>query len=84
MGLGFEGSGVGWGRGGGGRFRGQWLAGCLGLALVFVWGGARRGGGGDFLFFGTFLLVLAKLSFWWGPWALGYHSMVFRHFPDIS
>ena len=25
-----------------------------------------------------FLLVFAKLSFWWGDWALGYHSLWFR------
>ena len=36
------------------------------------------------LFFGTFLPVLAKFSFWRGEWALGYHFMVFRHFPNIS
>ena len=24
----------------------RWVAGCLGLALVFVWGGALRWGGG--------------------------------------
>ena len=24
-----------------------------------------------------------KLSFWQGHWALGYHSMKFRHFTDI-
>ena len=35
-------------------------------------------------FFGTFLLVLTKFLFWQGDWALGYHSMGFRHFPDIS
>ena len=33
------------------------------------------------LFFGAFLLVLAKLLFWRGDWALDYHSMAFRHFP---
>ena len=45
----------------------RWVAGCLGLALVFVWGGALRWGGGggvNCYFFGTFLLVLAK--FWRG------------------
>ena len=42
----------------------------------------------SFLFFKSFLLVSTKLSFWQGDWALGwalgYHSMGFRHFPDIS
>ena len=40
--------------------------------------------GVSFLFFKSFLLVLAELSFWRGGWALGYHSMGFRHFPDVS
>ena len=31
-----------------------------------------------------FSLILAKSSFWWGDWALGYHSMEFRHFPNVS
>ena len=33
-------------------------------------------------FFGTFLLVLAKFLFLQGRWALGYHSMKLRHFPN--
>ena len=37
-----------------------------------------------FLFFKSFLLVLTKFSFWQEDWALGYHSMKCRHFPDIS
>ena len=36
------------------------------------------------LFFGAFLLVLPKFSHWKGEWALGYHFMEFRHFPNIS
>ena len=36
------------------------------------------------LFSKSFLLVLTKISFWHGDWALGYHSMEFRHFPNIS
>ena len=41
------------------------------------------------LIFKCFLLELAKFPFWWGKGgigccALGYHSMEFRHFPDIS
>ena len=31
-----------------------------------------------------FLLLLTKLLFWQGSWTLGYHSIEFRHFPDIS
>ena len=69
--------------GGGGGFGLRWLAGDLGLALVFVWGGAQWGRA-SFLFFGSFLLVLVGLSFWLGDWALGYHSMDFGHFPVIS
>ena len=36
------------------------------------------------LFSGLFLPVLAKFSFWRGEWALGYHFMEFRRFPNIS
>ena len=54
----------------------------LGLALVSMWGGALRGGGGgEFL---VFKIFLAKLSFWHGYLVLGYHSVWFRHFLDIS
>ena len=49
------------------------FAGHLGLALVFAWGGALRGGAW-FLFFGGFLLVLAGLLSWRGGWGLGYRS----------
>ena len=33
---------------------------------------------------GMFLLVLTKFSFWQEDWALGYHSMKIKRFPDIS
>ena len=59
------------------------LRGIWGVALVFVWGCAQLGGGGGSLFFGNFLLVLAALVLA-GHWALGWHSVGFRHFPDIS
>ena len=39
---------------------------------------------GSFLFFNSFILVLTKLLFWQGDWAVGYHSMKFSQFPDIS
>ena len=35
-------------------------------------------------YFSTVLLVLIKISFWQGDWALGYPSMKFRWFTDIS
>ena len=54
-----------------GGFKG--LTGYLGLALVFV-----------ISIFKSFLLVLTKLSFWLGDLALGFDSMGFRHFPDVS
>ena len=38
----------------------------------------------DFIFSTFFLLLLTKLSFQQGDWTLGYHSMKFRHFTDIS
>ena len=37
-----------------------------------------------FLIFKGCVLVLTKFLFWQGDWALGYHSMGFRYFPDIS
>ena len=43
--------------------------GYLGLALVFVWGGALRGRGGvGFCLSAVFLLVLAEFLFWWVEW----------------
>ena len=51
----------------------QWLTRYLRLTLVFKWYSAQ-----------SFLLVLTKLSFWQGDWALSYHSMEFTHFLDIS
>ena len=75
--------GMGWVRVRG--FSGAVARGCLGLTLVFVWGGGGGdGGGAGFLFVGSFLLVLAKRSFWGRGWALGCHCMGFRHFADIS
>ena len=53
------------------------------LTLVFIWNGTLREKF-SLGFFKRFLLVLTKFSFWQGDWALGYHSMKFRHFPDIS
>ena len=64
-----------------GGFRG--FTGYLGLALVFVRGGAQWGGGLNSIF-KSFLLVLTELSFWLGDLALGFDSMGFRHFPDVS
>ena len=46
--------------------------------------GWRAVGGVGFVFFGIFPLVLAKVSFWRGCWAVGYRSVGFRHFPNIS
>ena len=37
-----------------------------------------------FPFLKSLLLVLTILSFWQGDLALGYHSMKFRYFCDIS
>ena len=36
------------------------------------------------LFFGTFSLVLTKYLFWKKALALGYHSMTFTHFLEVS
>ena len=48
------------------------------------WRKAGAGGGVGFVFFGIFTLVLAKVSFWRGCWAVGFRCMGFRHFPNIS
>ena len=49
---------------GGNRLRGIW-----GSGFRVGW---RTTGRVQSRFFGTFLLVLTKFSFWWGDWALGY------------
>ena len=38
----------------------------------------------QFLFFKSLMLVLTKFSFWEEEWALGYSSMEFWDFPNIS
>ena len=48
------------------------------------WRTVGGGGGVGFVFFGIFPLVLAKVSFWRGCWAVGHRSVGFRHFPNIS
>ena len=53
---------------------------CVGLRVA----GREGGGGVDFCFSGGILLVLAELSFWRGDWALGYHSMEFKFFSNVS
>ena len=60
--------------------------GVFGASSGFRVGWRAVAGGVWYLFFEGFLLVLAGLSFWQGGggWARGYHSMGFRHFPDIS
>ena len=55
---------MGGGFGGGSR-------GIVSMIVVFVLGGALHGGG-SFLFFMGFLLVLAEYSFWQGNWALNF------------
>ena len=52
------------------------------LTLAFMWNSTPREKFNRY-FLGTFLPVLTKLSFWQGDWALGYHSMKFRYFPNI-
>ena len=37
-----------------------------------------------FLVFKSFLQVLTKLSFWQEDWALGYHCMQLKKYPDTS
>ena len=56
------------------------------LALIFAWHGALRGAliyvsRVIFASMGKFLILVVVGV---GGWALGYHSMGFGHFPDIS
>ena len=51
--------------------------------LVFVWNRTLRERV-NFYFFRDFLLVLAKFSFWGGSLGLGYNSMKFWDFANIS
>ena len=44
----------------------------------------RTAGKVSSLFLKSFLLVSTKLSFLQADWALGYHSMAYGQFPDIS
>ena len=55
----------------------------LRLTLVFMWSSALWEKF-NVCFSRVFLLALRKPSIWQGDWALAYHSMGFRHFPDIS
>ena len=52
----------------------------LTLTLVFMWNTPLR----EKFSFKRFLLLLTKFWFWQSYWALGYPSMKFRHFVDIS
>ena len=53
--------------------------------MVFVWNSALRGAFGRYLggLFASIGVVLV-LAGGGGAWALGYHSMEFRYFPNIS
>ena len=55
----------------------------LRVTLVFMWNNALRGKF-NFYFTKSFLLVLTKFSFSQEDWALGYYSLNFLEFPDIS
>ena len=56
-----------------------------GGALVFLWGGAMRRGGFGFYFLGVFCWCWrGNCLFWGGDWALGYTSMGFWHYSDLS
>ena len=48
------------------------------------WGTAGAGGEGWFLSFCGFFAGIGGIFILVGGMALGYHSMGFRHFPDVS
>ena len=54
----------------------------LRLSLVFMWNSALQKKF-NFCFSRVFLLALTKFLFWQRGWALGHHSMRFKHFPYI-
>ena len=57
----------------------------FGLAPVFMRDGAQWHGGRSLVsVFQRFSASIKKFLFWRGNWALGYHFMGFRHFPDVS
>ena len=60
----------------------QSVTGYLGLALVFMGNSALQEMFNCY-FFGLFASI-SKIFILAGDWALGYHSMEFRHFPNIS
>ena len=55
----------------------------LRLTLLFIWKIVHHGKSLVSVF-KSFLLVLTKLLFWRGDWAIDYHCMEFRHFSDNS
>ena len=63
-----------------GCFEGQWLTGYLGLVLVFVWGGARRGG--LISVFQEFSTSIGEAFILAGGLGAGVRGH--RNFPDIS
>ena len=60
----------------------QYLTRYLRLTLVFMWNSTQRKGF-NFYFSRVFFLLLTKLSWWRGDWALGYHAMKFRQFHAV-
>ena len=61
----------------------RWLAGYLGLALVLC-GMVHCGGGGLIAVFWYFFATVGGVFILAGGWALGYHSMGFGHFANVS
>ena len=70
---------------GGGSFGLRWLEGYLGLALVFVWGGAQWGGGFVSVFWeffasigGAFILAggLGNVLSFYGFWTLSCYFLI--------
>ena len=59
----------------------RWFAEYLGLAVVFAWNSVLQE---KFYFcFSRVFTSIGEFSFWQGGWVMGYHSMGFRHFPDV-
>ena len=52
------------------------------ITVVFAWNSAQRNKFNSV--FQEFSASIKKISFWQGDWALGYHSMGFKQYRDIS
>ena len=70
------------GVGGGWLFAGAAIGGVLGTGSGFCVGQCTAGNV-QFVFSGSFLLMLPRFWHWGEDWSVGYNSMKLYNFPDI-